>query len=168
LLARADAGEDGLQHELVDLNASAREAVERGRALAEERGIKLILQTAGGPLVVLGDADALRRLIFILVDNAVKYSNSGGTVEVNVGSENRKGVCSVQDAGIGIAAEDQAHVFDRFWRADKVRSRGQGGAGLGLSIARWIVESHKGAIEVSSEPGRSTTFTIKLPLAQES
>jgi signal transduction histidine kinase len=72
----------------------------------------------------------------------------------------------VTDTGIGIARDDQQRIFDRFWRADKVRSRGSGGAGLGLSIARWIVERHQGTIEVKSEGGQGTTFTVQLPAAK--
>jgi len=166
LLARADAGEDGMQRELTDVVSSAREAVERGRALANERGIELSSELSGSPTIMLGDGDALRRLVFILIDNAIKYNTPGGSVRVRVCIEDGSAVCSVRDSGIGIALEDQAHIFDRFWRADKVRSRGEGGAGLGLSIARWIVERHQGTIEVTSHLGRSTTFTVKLPLIQ--
>ena len=71
----------------------------------------------------------------------------------------------VADTGIGIAKSEQPHIFDRFWRADKVRSRGMGGAGLGLSIARWIVDQHGGSIEVKSQPGQGSTFAVEIPLA---
>ena len=74
-------------------------------------------------------------------------------------------VASVEDSGIGIAEEDQPHIFDRFWRADKVRSRGMGGAGLGLSIAKWIVDRHNGTLHVESKPGQGSTFTVRIPLA---
>jgi signal transduction histidine kinase len=81
---------------------------------------------------------------------------------ITLRSENGQAVCTVSDSGIGIAKEDQQHIFDRFWRADKVRSRGAGGAGLGLSIARWIVERHQGTLDVRSEIGEGTTFTVRL------
>jgi heavy metal sensor kinase len=163
LLARADAGENGLQSEPTDLAASVREAVDQGRSLAAERSIELTSHISTDPAVVLGDGEALRRLVFILIDNATKYNAEGGWVQVALRIEDGQAVCTVSDSGIGIAPEDQKHIFDRFWRADKVRSRGAGGAGLGLSIARWIVERHRGTIEVRSEAGKGTTLTVKLP-----
>jgi heavy metal sensor kinase len=163
LLARADAGEDGLQSEPTDLATSVREAVDQGRSLAAEQSIELTSHISTDPAVVLGDGEALRRLVFILIDNATKYNAEGGWVQVALRIEDGQAVCTVSDSGIGIAPEDQKHVFDRFWRADKVRSRGAGGAGLGLSIARWIVERHRGTIEVRSEAGKGTTLTVKLP-----
>ncbi len=162
LLARADAGEDGLQRELTDIASSVREAVDLGRPLAAELSIELTSQIATDQAIVLGDGEALRRLVFILVDNALKYNREGGSVRVTLRSENGQAVCTVSDSGIGIAIEDQQHIFDRFWRADKVRSRGAGGAGLGLSIARWIVERHQGTLDVRSEIGEGTTFTVRL------
>ena len=166
LLARADAGEDGLQREFTDMASSVREAVDLGRSVAAELSIELTSQIATDPAIVLGDGEALRRLVFILVDNALKYNREGGSVRVTLGSENGQAVCTVSDSGIGIAIEDQQHIFDRFWRADKVRSRGAGGAGLGLSIARWIVERHQGTLDVRSEIGERTTFTVRLPATQ--
>lgn len=166
LLARADAGEDALHRELTDIATSVREAVNQGRPLAAETSIELISQIATEPAIVLGDGDALRRLVFILIDNAIKYNTEGGSVRITLANENRQAVCTVSDSGIGIAKEDQQHIFDRFWRADKVRSRGAGGAGLGLSIARWIVERHQGTIDVKSELGRGTTVTVRLPTTQ--
>lgn len=163
LLARADAGEDVLQSEPTDLATSVREAVDQGRSLAAERSIELTSRISTDPAVVLGDGEALRRLVFILIDNATKYNAERGWVQVALRIEDGQAVCTVSDSGIGIAPEDQKHIFDRFWRADKVRSRGAGGAGLGLSIARWIVERHQGTIEVRSEAGKGTTLTVKLP-----
>jgi signal transduction histidine kinase len=104
-------------------------------------------------------------LFFILIDNAIKYTPEGGSVAVRLSASDGYAVASVTDSGIGIAPEDIPRIFDRFWRADKVRSRGMGGAGLGLSIARWIVTRHQGAIDVRSSPGKGTTFTVSLPLA---
>src|SRR5439155_23824417 len=118
--------------------------------------------------VVRGDAEALRRLFFILIDNAIKYTPGGGPVQVRLETVNGMVVGSVTDTGIGIAESDQSRIFDRFWRADKVRSRGMGGAGLGLSIARWITDRHQGTIEVESQPGRGSKFTVKIPLARVS
>ena len=168
LLARADAGEDGLQREFTDLATIVREVIDQGRTLAGERHIELTAHLDAKPVVVQGDTEALRRLVFILVDNAIKYNNEGGTVRVALESDGRHAVCTVTDSGIGIADEDQQHIFDRFWRADKVRSRGAGGAGLGLSIARWIVERHEGTIDVKSQVGRGTTLTVRLPAVRVS
>jgi heavy metal sensor kinase len=165
LLARADAGEDGLHRELTNLAISAREAVDQGRTLAAERHVEITLHVEATPVVVLGDATELRRLVFILIDNAVKYNIEGGSVHVTLKSEDGHAVCTVSDSGIGIAEEDRQHIFDRFWRADKVRARGEGGAGLGLSIARWIVDRHMGTINVIGKPGQGSTFEVRIPLA---
>jgi heavy metal sensor kinase len=164
LLARADSGEDGLQRELTNFATSVREAVGQGHLLATERRIQLVADIGEAPVVIVGDAQALRRLVFILLDNAIKYNIEGGSVQVSLNGVAGYAVCMVSDSGTGISQEDQQHIFDRFWRADKVRSRGAGGAGLGLSIARWIVDRHDGTIEVTSESGKGSTFTIRLPL----
>jgi signal transduction histidine kinase len=101
-----------------------------------------------------------------LIDNAVKYTVKGGFVNVKLETNTRVAIVSVSDTRIGIAKPDLAHIFDRFWRADKARSREQGGVGLGLSIAKWIVEMHRGWIEVESEPGLGITFSLRVPLEQ--
>jgi heavy metal sensor kinase len=165
LLARADAGEGGLQHELTDVSTSVREALEQGRSLAAENGIELMADLNSEPIVVRGDGEALRRLFFILIDNALKYTPEGGRVQVGLGTLDAQATIRVRDSGIGISESDQPHIFDRFWRADRVRSRGVGGAGLGLSIARWIVDQHRGSVEVQSRPGQGSTFTVRIPLA---
>jgi heavy metal sensor kinase len=166
LLARADAGEDGLQLELTDASVSLREAMEQGRMLAAERRVEFTAALDSKPVVVAGDAESLRRLFLILIDNSVKYNTEGGCVRITFGTANGEAVCSISDSGIGISQADLDHIFDRFWRADKVRSRGMGGAGLGLSIARWIVDRHAGTVDVTSQPGKGSTFTVRLPLAQ--
>jgi heavy metal sensor kinase len=163
LLAMADAGEGGLQHDLIDISTSVREAVAQGRGFAVEKRVNLTADLNSSP-VVRGDGEALRRLFLILIDNAVKYTPEGGTVDLRQEAANGKAAISVTDSGIGIAESDLPHIFDRFWRADKVRSRGMGGAGLGLSIARWIVDKHQGSIEVQSQPGKGSTFTVRIPL----
>jgi signal transduction histidine kinase len=167
LLARADAGEGGLQHELADVSMSVREAMEQGRSLAAEKRIELTSNLSSVAVVVRGDGESLRRLFFILIDNAIKYTPEGGRVQVRLEALDAHATIRVADSGIGIAESDQPHIFDRFWRADKVRSRGEGGAGLGLSIARWIVDQHRGSLEVRSSPSQGSTFTVKIPLAQK-
>ena len=142
LLARADSGEGGLQHELTNVSASVRQAMEQGRSFAGEKRIELTADLDSDP-IVRGDGEALRRLFFILIDNAIKYTPEGGRVHLRLEVADGHAVIKVTDSGIGIADSDQPRIFDRFWRADKVRSRGMGGAGLGLSIARWIVDQHR-------------------------
>ena len=117
------------------------------------------------PIVARGDGEALRRLFFILIDNAIKYTPDGGRVQVRLAALGGRVTIEVADSGIGISESDLPHIFDRFWRADKVRSRGVGGAGLGLSIARWIVEQHKGSVDVRSKSGQGSAFTVRIPLA---
>ena len=165
LLARADAGTGGMQKELTDVSHSLRDAVTQGRPIAADKEIELNADLGSEPIIVCGDDEALRRLFFIFIDNAIKYTPEGGRVAVRLSTANRHAVVCVTDSGIGITPDDEQHIFDRFWRADKVRSRGMGGAGLGLSIARWIVAQHDGTIDVRSAPGQGSTFTVTLPLA---
>jgi len=113
---------------------------------------------------IQGDASSLRRLFLILIDNAVKYTPANGQVEISLQRNNGYAVAEVRDTGIGIAEADLPNVFERFYRADKARSRESGGVGLGLSIGRWITEVHAGTIEVHSAPGRGSTFQIRLPI----
>ena len=165
LLARADAGGSELQCELTDVSTSLRAAVEQGRSLAAEKQTELTADLEAAPVVVRGDGDALRRLFFILIDNAIKYTPEGGRVQARLEVLDGQAAIKVTDSGIGISESDLPHIFDRFWRADKVRSRGLGGAGLGLSIARWIVDQHHGSIDVQSELTKGSTFTVRIPLA---
>jgi signal transduction histidine kinase len=169
LLARADSGQDTL-HAPVSINLSAlcRDAADRATELASAKGISVDADFESTSIVVDGDETALRRLLLILVDNAVKYTPIGGRVDIRLAVEENAALITISDTGIGIAAADVPHVFDRFWRADKVRSRAAGGAGLGLAIARWIVDRHGGTIAVSSEVGRGSAFRVTLPLAPES
>ena len=129
LLARADAGEGGLQHELIDVSTVVREAVAQGHSLAAEKQIDLAASLGSNATVVRGDGEALRRLFFILIDNAIKYTPYGGRVQVQLEALDGHAAVKVTDSGIGISESDLPHIFDRFWRADKVRSRGMGGAG---------------------------------------
>jgi len=99
-----------------------------------------------------------------LIDNAVKYTPGSGSVKVTLETDTAFAIVAASDTGIGIAKQDLAHIFDRFWRADKARSREQGGAGLGLSIAKWIVDMHGGSIDVESELGKGSIFRLRVPL----
>ena len=166
-LARADAGQIALAMEPISLPDLIAGTVEQVRPLAEERGIAL--KTAPGPPeAVRADEDLMLQLLLNLLDNAIKYTQAGG--EVTSGWNTGEGHVDVwvRDTGAGIASEELPHVFDRFYRVDKARSRVEGGAGLGLAISRWIVEAHGGSISVQSAPGQGTTFTVRLPLGEPS
>jgi heavy metal sensor kinase len=164
LLARADNGTQGLTFRKTDLCDIVREAVAHGKTLAESRHIKWSQSFPESHLWVGGDADALRRLFLILIDNAVKYTPEHGTVGVRVGNSDAKAYFEVLDNGIGIADADLPRIFDRFYRADFARSRDSGGFGLGLSIGQWIAKAHQGTITVKSTLGQGSSFRVWLPL----
>jgi heavy metal sensor kinase len=166
LLARADSAKETLECIPVDAVAVVRSAAEQGERLARSRGVGFRLKLPADAVPVQADPEALRRALLILMDNAAKYTPEGGSVEVGLEARNGQAVAWVSDTGMGIAAADLPHIFDRFWRADKARSREQGGAGLGLSIAKWIVEMHGGTITGQSEIGKGSVFEIKLPIAK--
>jgi len=164
LLARADSGKEVSEASVADICGIIRGAADQGEKLARNHNLNFLAQIPEGPIWIQADTDALRRVLLILIDNAAKYTPSGGSVGVRFEARDGFAIASVSDTGIGIAKEDVAHIFDRFWRADKARSREQGGAGLGLSIAKWIVEMHRGSIDVESEPGKGSTFHVRVPL----
>ena len=117
------------------------------------------------PLWVQGDSVALERLFLVLLDNAVKYTPDGGRIEVNLNSEDGFAVAAICDTGIGVSSEDLPHIFERFYRADRARTRDSGGSGLGLAIGSWVAQVHGGEIRVQSEPSRGSCFEVRLPLA---
>ena len=164
-LARADEGRAPLHREPVDLRAIVEEAQETGELLAEQAGVRMEVSAPGAPVVVPVDRTRVRQLILNLLTNAVKYTPPGGRVSVELEPSEGQVVIAVQDTGVGIAAGDLPHIFDRFWRADTARTRtGQRpGAGLGLAICKWIAEAHGGTIDVVSRPGRGSRFTVTLP-----
>jgi heavy metal sensor kinase len=167
LLARADSVDDVVCAVPTDLAAVLREVVERARTLAAAKEISLSAEIGDAPVSVMGDAALLHRLFLILVDNAVKYTPEHGDVRVVLSPTREFARIDVVDTGVGIDEEDLPRVFDRFWRADKARSRSMGGTGLGLAIAMWIVDRAGGTLEVDSEPGRGSTFTVTLPVLAE-
>jgi signal transduction histidine kinase len=162
-LARGEAA-DRPQRDLFDLGSVVQNSVEAMHALAGERGVSLSVEAEHG-VRVEGDREQLRQLIVILVDNALRYTPGGGAVEVDVSRSGNQAQVSVTDTGIGIEQAALSRVFDRFYRADDARNRDSGGAGLGLSIARQLVEEHDGKITAESTPGQGSTFTVTLPLA---
>ena len=154
-LARADVGEIELRLEIVDLSQLAAEIAEMYQPLAEERGVSLAW-SGTSPVPVRGDPSRLRQLLTNLVDNAIKFNEPGGTVTIRADRDEHHARLAVTDTGIGIPADRLSHVFERFYQADLARS--SGGAGLGLSICRWIVEAHGGTIRASSKPGNGSGF----------
>ena len=167
LLARADSGKVNVERLPVDAKAVVKSAADQGEKLARTHGLKFGASLPPGPVPIQGDADALRRAVLILLDNAVKYTPQGGSVRIALEPNNGFALVSVSDTGIGISKQELPHIFDRFWRADKARSREEGGAGLGLSIAKWIVDIHGGSIDVESEPGKGSIFNLRVPLDQK-
>jgi heavy metal sensor kinase len=162
-LARADAGKARVERTSIDLADVVVEVSEQAQKLAGEKDISLACDVPPKGLTISGDRGTLRRLFFVLLDNAVKYTPRGGHIDVSVCDEAQRAVVEVSDSGIGIHEEDLTHIFERFYRSDKSRSRDSGGAGLGLSIAKWIVESHDGDIRVTSQLERGSTFRVSLP-----
>ena len=163
-LSRADMGEVKMEHLPVSLDSLIEDVQRQASLLGQERDVQVLL-SATTPAVVLGDELRLRELFLNLVDNAIKYSRSGGTVEMALTIEQEQARLSVTDHGIGIAQEDQPQIFDRFYRTDHARAHTKKGTGLGLAICIWIAESHLGQIEVQSKIGEGSTFTVLLPLA---
>ena len=162
-LAQADAGQSAIKRSDVDLDEVSLDVVRSMRAIADAKGVALSLQN-GGPVWVNGDRDRLREVIVAVLDNAVKYTPSGGRIDMRVARYHRKALITVSDSGPGIPAESLAHIFERFYRVDRARSRDEGGTGLGLAIARHIVEAHGGEISIESKVGTGTTVTIELRL----
>ena len=162
-LARSDRGLNEINLSAVDLAELAEELHCDSEALAAPKGIRVsLIETS--PVTIVGDKDRLRQLFLNLIDNAIKYTDEGGCISLSVRRENGKALFAVQDSGMGIPPDQLDRVFDRFYRVDKARSRERGGAGLGLSIAKWIAELHRGSITVQSEIDRGSTFTVHLPI----
>jgi len=166
-LALADAGQLRLERTPVNVSDLARTAAGQFDPVAEAAGVKLTLETSEDVPEVLGDADRLAQVLRNLISNAIRHTPAGGLVVIRIGRSGERVTIQVADTGSGIAPEDLPHVFDRFYRGDKSRSRRGGGAGLGLAITRQLVTAHGGQIEVASASGLGTTFTITLPVATE-
>jgi len=165
-LARADEGQVLLERKPVRLDLLATDVAESTESLAIERDITVVVD-AQEPVLVLGDEVRLIQVILNLLQNALTYTNAGGKVSLIVEAGDKNALLTVRDTGIGIAPEHLEHIFERFYRADAARSRADGGSGLGLAIVDWIVRAHKGTISVESQPGKGTTFTVSLPLANQ-
>jgi len=155
-----------LVREPVVLNDAVRDCARAAQVLATRKGVQLNVHNTSPPIALSGDEDLLKRMILNLLDNAVKYTPAGGEISLTLERENGNAQIVVRDTGIGIPEQEQSRVFDRFYRVDKARSRTLGGAGLGLSIVRWIVDAHGGKIQIDSSDGVGSVFTVELPLRQ--
>ncbi|MCU0552195.1 MAG: HAMP domain-containing histidine kinase [Leptolyngbya sp. Prado105] len=165
MLSRMDLKVFPMKHQIVCLNDVVQDLVEELAALALSAHITLKEELNVNHAVnVMGDEEQLYRLVTNLITNAIQYTPADGTVTVQLSIEDQTAIIQVQDTGIGIAATDQARVFDRFYRVSSDRSRHTGGAGLGLAIASAIVDAHHGKIHVQSELGKGSLFTVQLPM----
>lgn len=162
ILARADSGELPVRREQLFLDDIAFDAVEAASVLAQRNAVRLALQNLD-EAPVMGDPVLVRQLVMILLDNAVKFTPPGGQVDVRVTRGAERASLEVADTGIGIPPEHQSRVFERFFRGDPSRARGDG-AGLGLSIAAWIARQHDAAIALRSTPGQGTSVTVSFPI----
>jgi heavy metal sensor kinase len=165
-LSRLDAGEAQEESVAVDLGELATTTADQMYLLAEDKHIAIVHRCSQN-IFVKGDRARLKQVLVNLLDNAIKYTQNGGKIEISLTARDGKAFLKVSDNGIGIPSADLAHVFERFFRADKARSREMGGAGLGLSIVRSICTAHHGRVEVQSEEGQGSQFIVELPLIQK-
>src|SRR5438067_2231631 len=165
ILARADAGERPIARERVYLDDLTLDAAGAARVVALAKGVTVEVEEFD-EAPVQGDPTLLRQMVMILLDNAVKFTASGGRVRVRVGTPAERPTVVVEDTGVGIAPDQLPHVFERFYRGDPARSRGNGGApdgaGLGLSIAKWIADAHGAEIALASELGEGTRVSVRF------
>jgi two-component system OmpR family sensor kinase len=164
-LARADAAQSVLQCEPMALDQLCQQVIEYILPLAQTRRQTLTYQPPAAPVLIKGDAQRLKQLLLNLIDNALKYTGEEGRITLGLKAEGEEAVLTVADTGRGIPPGDLPHVFERFFRHSRTTSdKNISGFGLGLSIVKWIVDSHGGKIEVASKVGEGTTFTVRLPL----
>lgn len=160
-LARLDAGQEKFRRDPVDLASITLETIELMQPIAQERGLTLHHQLAAAPL--RGDAERLGQVVMNLLTNAIHYTPQGGSIRLETTTENDFATLRVADSGIGIPTQDLPHIFNRFYRVEKSRTREKGGSGLGLAISKAIIAAHSGSIIVSSQVGQGTTFTLRIP-----
>ncbi|MBI1765832.1 MAG: heavy metal sensor histidine kinase [Acidobacteria bacterium] len=167
MLARADAGRVELRCEPVNLTALCCDTADYITPLAEQREQTLVCLTPPQTVTIQADQQRIKQLLLNLLDNAIKYTDHGGTITLSLAAESDAVVIKVADTGRGIPPEDVPHVFERFFRRSaKTSDRSASGSGLGLSIVKWIVEAHGGSIEVQSRLSEGTTFTVRFPLVE--
>jgi heavy metal sensor kinase len=163
-ISRLDAGESQQEWERFDLAPLAASTTEQMSLLAEDKGIAVACNVQG-KVSVDGDRARIKQVVVNLLDNAIKYTPPGGTINLNVHARGGNAVLEVVDTGMGIPASALPHIFERFYRVDQARSRDAGGAGLGLAIVKSICAAHGGKVEVESAEGKGSQFTVELPLA---
>jgi len=163
-LARADAHQIPVARESVDLGRLVTDAVDQVRPAAVGKAISLDVRP-NSAIRLRADQDLILQLMLNLLDNSVKYTPTGGRIEIACRAANGQAEVTVADTGPGISAEHLPHIFDRFYRVDKARTRAEGGAGLGLSISRWIAEAHGGTLRAESTPGEGSKFILRLPVS---
>lgn len=164
LLTNADADTEKINQEKIDLVLLAKTVSESLMVIAKKKNIKLKINAPMKPIYFIGDEAKLERAILNITRNAIKYTDDGGCIKVGFKKTKEEASIDIEDNGIGIPEKDLPNIFERFYRVDKARSRNEGGTGLGLPIAKWIVEAHNGRIEVKSELGKGSIFSITLPL----
>jgi heavy metal sensor kinase len=165
-LARADAGAANLHFERIDLIPHLRNTCAKASILASGKGIQFVQQLPAAPAWIHADPAAMERVFLVVFENAVKYTPAGGQIAVQFHNGNGSATVEIQDTGIGISEKDAPHVFERFYRADSARAREpHGGYGLGLAIARWIVDMHSGSIHLQTVQGQGSVFRISFPVA---
>jgi heavy metal sensor kinase len=165
-LARADSGSAPIPMARMNLTEAMDEAYRKASILVDAKKLNAIKHLPAEPVWIQGNPAAIERLFLIFLDNAVKYTTSGGQVEMNLTSHDGVAEAEIRDTGIGISADDIPHIFERFFQADRSRSGENGGSGLGLAIGRWIAQTHHGDIAVESEPSKGTSFRIQFPLSR--
>jgi two-component system phosphate regulon sensor histidine kinase PhoR len=164
-LSKIESGDAFSQHMRVDLGELVLGSYQRLGPLAEAKGQKYEIHRPLEPVYILGDTEAIHQIFDNLIDNAIKYTEGGGAIDISMEREGDRVRVDVKDTGIGIPQEDLPRIFERFYRVDKARSRQVGGTGLGLSIAKHLVQAMNGEIEVTSRGGVGSTFTVRFPAA---
>lgn len=165
-VARADLVHQNIEHEAVHISLVVSEICQHFEARARLKEQTLTANIAA-EIWMLGDLSLLRRMMTILLDNAIKYTPESGSILISLATDGHRIQLAVSDTGIGIPAEALPKIFDRFYRVDEARSQDEGSSGLGLSIAKWIVEAHQSTISVDSTPGKGSTFTVSIPMRRE-
>jgi len=165
-LARLDAGHARIDNGIFDLSELTRSTLEQMQLLADDRKLSVIVESPDAVLV-MGDSARVKQVIVNLLDNAIKYTMPGGAITIAVVARNSTAILTIKDNGIGIPSKELPHIFERFYRVEKVRSENIQGAGLGLSIVQAICLAHGGSVEVTSQEGAGTILTVEFPLASQ-